>query len=49
MSDKEKFDASLTTPRHWIAVAVIIACGMVGGALILRPRWRARSRPCFSP
>lgn len=37
MSDKEKFDASLTTPRHWIAVAVIIACGMVGGALILRP------------
>ncbi|QIL80695.1 efflux RND transporter periplasmic adaptor subunit [Diaphorobacter sp. HDW4A] len=36
MSEKTPFDSSLTTPKHWIAVAVILACGMVGGALILR-------------
>ena len=31
-----QFDSSLSAPKHWIAVAVILACGMVGGALILR-------------
>mgnify|MGYP003617503274 FL=1 len=36
MSEKTKFDSSLSAPKHWIAVAVILACGMVGGALILR-------------
>lgn len=36
MSDQSKFDASLSAPKHWIAVAAILACGMVGGALILR-------------
>ncbi len=36
MSEKSTFDSSLSAPRHWIAVAAILACGMVGGALILR-------------
>ncbi|QIL73198.1 efflux RND transporter periplasmic adaptor subunit [Diaphorobacter sp. HDW4B] len=36
MSEKSKFDSSLTASKHWIAVAVILACGMVAGALILR-------------
>lgn len=36
MSEKSNFDASLMAPKHWIAVAAILACGMVGGALILR-------------
>ncbi|MDH5856813.1 efflux RND transporter periplasmic adaptor subunit [Lampropedia aestuarii] len=36
MSEKQQFDSALLTPKHWIAVAVILACGMVGGALILR-------------
>ena len=37
MSEKTKFDASLSSSRQWIAVAAILATGMVGGALILRP------------
>ena len=37
MSEKTKFDASLSSSRQWIAVAAILAAGMVGGALILRP------------
>ena len=37
MSEKSKFDSSLSAPKHWIAVAVILACGMVAGALIMRP------------
>ena len=37
MSDKTQFESSLSARKHWIAVAVILACGMVGGALILRP------------
>ena len=36
MSDPKQFDASLSAPKHWIAVAAILASGMVGGALILR-------------
>ena len=37
MTEQNKqFDSSLSAPKHWIAVAVILACGMVGGALILR-------------
>lgn len=36
MPEKTKFDSSLSAPKHWIAVSVILACGMVGGALILR-------------
>lgn len=36
MPEKNNFDTSLSSPRHWIAVAAILACGMVGGALILR-------------
>lgn len=36
MSEKQQFDSALLTPKHWIAVAVILASGMVGGALILR-------------
>lgn len=36
MSEKSKFDSSLAAPKHWIAVAAILACGMVGGALILK-------------
>jgi len=36
MSEPKQFDASLSAPKHWIAVAAILACGMVAGALILR-------------
>ena len=36
MSEQSKFDAALWTPKQWIAVAAILAGGMVGGALILR-------------
>ena len=43
MSEKTKFDASLSSSRQWIAVAAILATGMVGGALILRPA--AKSSP----
>ncbi|MBB6578100.1 cobalt-zinc-cadmium efflux system membrane fusion protein [Comamonas odontotermitis] len=37
MSEKTKFDTSLSSSRQWIVVAAILATGMVGGALILRP------------
>ncbi len=36
MPEKSSFDSALSAPKHWIAVAAILACGMVGGALILR-------------
>ena len=45
MSDKNQFDASISSPKHWIAVAVILACGMVGGALILRTPGSAALAP----
>ncbi len=36
MSEQSKFDAALWTPKHWIAIAAILAGGVLGGALILR-------------
>lgn len=37
MSEKNQFESSLFARKHWIAVAAILACGVAGGALILRP------------
>lgn len=36
MPEKSNFDTALSKPRHWMAVAAILAGGMIGGALILR-------------
>lgn len=36
MSEKNKFDASFTSSKQWIAVAVIAAVGVAGGAYLLR-------------
>ncbi len=36
MPETTSFDNALSKPRQWIAVAAILAGGMIGGALILR-------------
>lgn len=36
MSEKNKFDASFSSSKQWIAVAVIAAAGVAGGAYLLR-------------
>lgn len=43
MPEKNSFDTALSKPKHWIAVAAILAFGMIGGALILRTPGAAAS------
>ncbi|WP_312411442.1 efflux RND transporter periplasmic adaptor subunit [Comamonas sp.] len=45
MSEKTRFDSSLTSSKQWIAAAVIAAAGVAGGAYLLRSPGSAAAAP----
>ena len=45
MSEKTRFDSSLTSSKQWIAAALIAAVGVAGGAYLLRGSGSAAAAP----
>ncbi|ULR88250.1 efflux RND transporter periplasmic adaptor subunit [Comamonas sp. B21-038] len=45
MSEKTRFDSSLTSSKQWIAAALIAAAGVAGGAYLLRGPGSAAAAP----